>query len=94
MDRKRFHGGLGVLSSRRGISRGRRPPPGLASGKLQSHGVTFKIEGMLQLYPSTSIELVAKKTINSFLNKKPHHLKPTYTNQQEALDLAYFLIHN
>lgn len=66
----------------------------LSSGKLQSHGVTFKIEGMLQLYPSKAIEIVAKKTINSYLKKNPHGLTPDYTNQQDALDLAYFLLYN
>lgn len=66
----------------------------LATGRSASHGVSFKIEAVLQLYPAKSIELVSSKTINTFVKKHPHDMNTKYNNQIESLNLAYFLIKN
>jgi Protein of unknown function (DUF3010) len=64
----------------------------LATGRNASHGISFKIEAVLQLYLTKSIELVSSKTINTFVKKHPHDMTTKYNNQIESLNLAYYLI--
>jgi Protein of unknown function (DUF3010) len=66
----------------------------LSTGKLASSGISFKIEAVLQLYQAKPIELIALTTINSFLKKDKHNLQARKKNQENSLNLAFYLIKN
>jgi hypothetical protein len=56
--------------------------------------VSFKLEGIIQLYDETKIEFVWPQTITAFLKKHPCSFKPKHKYQQEAFDVAFYLINS
>ncbi|TDE08178.1 DUF3010 family protein [Dyadobacter psychrotolerans] len=62
------------------------------SGPFASSPLTFKIEGIIQLYQKVTVELVSSKTVKAFLKKKENEIAPKFKYQTNALNLAFYLI--
>lgn len=54
--------------------------------------VSFKLEGIIQLYDNANIEFIWPQTITAYKKKKSITTTPKYVYQQEAYDVAYYLI--
>ena len=67
-----------------------RSPNG--KGIHASSPISFKIEGIIQLYDKADVILVKPQTISAFFKKNELGLKPTYTYQTDSLKLAYHYI--
>lgn len=61
-------------------------------GKMAPSPVSFKLEGIIQLYDKVPIEFVAPQTLQAFLKKNPSAISPKNKYQQDAFDLAYLLL--
>lgn len=65
-----------------------------SSGKFSASPVTYKIEGLIQLYERKSMRFVDPRSIAALKKKKGYEAKCQFSYQQKAADVAYFLIHN
>lgn len=63
-------------------------------GLMSPSPVSFKLEGIIQLYEKTQIELVSKKTIDAYLKKNEKEITAEKILQNDSFDLAYYLIKN
>lgn len=54
--------------------------------------ISFKLEGIIQLYEKIEIEFIWPQTITAFKKKNESSLLSNHKYQQEAFDIAYFLI--
>jgi len=63
-------------------------------GKFAGGAISFKLEGILQLYPNCDILLIPATTIKSFNRKKEMELLPRFKYQENSLLLAWYLINN
>ncbi|MDQ0477100.1 DUF3010 family protein [Chryseobacterium sp. MDT2-18] len=63
-------------------------------GLMSPSPVSFKLEGIIQLYEKTEIELVSKKTIDAYLKKNEKEITAEKILQNDSFDLAYYLIKN
>jgi len=63
-------------------------------GLMSPSPVSFKLEGVIQLYEKTQIELVSKKTIDAYLKKNEKEITAEKILQNDSFDLAYYLIKN
>lgn len=63
-----------------------------AGGKLSPSPVSFKLEGIIQLYTKVSIDFVWSQTISAY--KKKNDVFPSSKNkyQQDAYDVAFYLL--
>lgn len=66
----------------------------IPSGRMSSHGLSYKIEGLIQLYESCPVEVISLKTVIAYVDKNPHSLECEKKNQESALQLAYYLSKN
>jgi hypothetical protein len=65
-----------------------------ASGRHAAGPITYKVEGLIQLYEGKSMKFVHHKSIAALKNKKEYEAKCKFAYQQQAADVAYYLIHN
>jgi hypothetical protein len=65
-----------------------------ASGKRSAGAITYKVEGLIQLYQGKNMKFVHHKSIAALKNKKKYEAKCKFAYQQQAADVAYYLIHN
>ena len=63
-------------------------------GRFSSAPISFKVEGLIQLYPAVHVELISPATVRSFIKKNAIPINPTFKYQQNALNLAFYLIAN
>lgn len=63
-------------------------------GMMAPSPVSFKLEGIIQLYDKVEIEFVAPQTTKAFLKKNPCPLLPSKKKQQDAFDVAYYLLNS
>ncbi len=61
-------------------------------GHFASGGTTFKLEGLLQLYPAYDITLVAPVVLRQYVKDHRPVLTPRYNYQKNAYLLARFLL--
>ncbi|SRR6266542_2215835 len=61
-------------------------------GRLAPSPVSFKLEGIMQLYTKKNIEFMWPQTISAYLKKEPIALKAENKYQQDALHAAYIII--
>ncbi len=61
-------------------------------GKYSPSPVSFKLEGIIQLYTKVGLEFISSQTISAY--KKKNGVFPTSKNkyQQDAYDIAYYLL--
>ena len=61
-------------------------------GKLAASPISFKLEGIMQLYEKTEIELIWKQTTNAYFKKNPKPDSANHNYQQDAYNLATYMI--
>jgi hypothetical protein len=64
-----------------------------AKGTMAPSPVSFKLEGIIQLYSKKDIELVWPQTLVAHYKKNPSGT-PNHTYQQDAFDLAHYISKN
>jgi hypothetical protein len=70
----------------------RNPKPAKGFQKdnnFSSSPISFKIEGLIQLYDKASITLIKPQTITAYFRKYELPFEPKYTYQSDALKIAY-----
>jgi hypothetical protein len=65
-----------------------------ASGKHSAGPITYKVEGLIQLYEGQRMQFVHHKSIAALKNRKHYEVKCKFAYQKQAADVAYYLIHN
>lgn len=63
-----------------------------ATGKYAPSAISFKIEGLIQLYDKAKIFFTKPQTIAAYFKKNSIELIPSYSYQTDALKLAYHYI--
>lgn len=61
-------------------------------GMFTSGPISFKIEGLIQLYPHKDIILVSPNTLRKFDKDNSPEIKPTYKYQKDSYLLALYLL--
>jgi hypothetical protein len=61
-------------------------------GERAPSPVSFKLEGIIQLYGKLEIELVWKQTTIAYFKKNQRKTSPKTKYQEDAFDVAYYLI--
>jgi len=66
----------------------------IASGRAlrASSPISFKLEGIIQLYEKIKVEFIWPQTISPFIRKNAPDFAPKNKYQEDALNLAFFLI--
>lgn len=65
---------------------------GKAKGRMAPSPVSFKLEGLIQLYDRIEVEFVWPQTISAFAKKNPIALTADKKYQQDALEVAFMLL--
>jgi len=61
-------------------------------GRFAASPISFKIEGLIQVFPNMKIEFVAPATLRAYFKKKENPIEPKYSYQKDACDLAFYLL--
>ncbi len=61
-------------------------------GRFAASSITFKIEGLIQLYPSVEVDFVAPATLSAYFKKNTNSIVPKYSYQKAANGLAFYLL--
>ena len=61
-------------------------------GNFASGGTTFKLEGLLQLYPQTDVAIVPPVRLRQFSKEHRPVLRPRFSYQKNAYLLACYLL--
>jgi hypothetical protein len=56
--------------------------------------ISFKLEGVIQLYEKVDIQFIWPQSLKPFLKKNTKSVIANYKYQEDALDVAYYLIKN
>jgi hypothetical protein len=56
--------------------------------------ISFKLEGVIQLYEKVEVEFIWPKSLQSFLKKNPKPISANFKYQDDALEVAYYLLKN
>jgi len=62
-----------------------------AKGQRTPSPISFKLEGIIQLYDKLEIEIVWPQTTIAYFKKNPKTTKAKNKYQEDAFDVAYFL---
>ncbi len=63
-------------------------------GRFAASPITFKIEGLIQLYQNKEIEFISQASIRAFYKKNTNPVNPKYSYQKVANGFAYYLLEN
>jgi len=63
-------------------------------GRFAASPYSFKLEGIIQLYPKKLMEFVTPQALTSYFKKNELPLSPSFSYQEKAMKLAYFLGNN
>jgi len=61
-------------------------------GSMSPSPISFKLEGIIQLYNSLEVEIIWKQSINAYFKKNTKTLSANNKYQEDAFDIAYYLI--
>jgi len=61
-------------------------------GHFASGGITFKLEGLLQLYPQTDVTIVPAAALRQFVKERRPVLTPRFSYQKNAFLMARYLL--
>ncbi len=62
-------------------------------GTFASSGTTFKMEGLIQLYPHRPVTIVPSQALRIFAKEQQTPISPRFAYQKNAYLLARFLLH-
>jgi hypothetical protein len=65
---------------------------GEAKGRMAPSPFSFKLEGLFQLYTRKDVELVWPQTLSAYFKKTPRTLTPDKKFQEDAFNMAYYLL--
>ncbi len=60
--------------------------------KFPPSPISFKLEGLIQMYKEKEIEFIAPQSIRAFLKKKQNTFNPKYSYQKSCSDLTFYLL--
>lgn len=63
-----------------------------ARGERAPSPISFKLEGIIQLYDKLDVQLISKLTLIAHFKKNPCGVVAKHKYQQDAFDLAYYLM--
>jgi hypothetical protein len=63
-------------------------------GRFKSAPLSFKVEGLIQIYEKLEIEFVPLISISTYFKKNDFNLQTEHNYQERAAKLAYFLVSN
>lgn len=61
-------------------------------GRFKSSPISFKLEGLLQIYEKTEIEFIPPQTLTAYYKKHPFPIVVQHNYQENAAKLANYLI--
>ncbi|PWH85400.1 DUF3010 family protein [Brumimicrobium oceani] len=61
-------------------------------GNFAASPISFKIEGLIQMYTKVDIQFVAPPTLRAFYKKNENSFSPKYAYQKASNDLAFYLL--
>ena len=61
-------------------------------GTFAASPISFKIEGLIQMYKSNDVEFIAPATLRAFYKKNENNFTPKYAYQKASNDLAFYLL--
>lgn len=61
-------------------------------GRFAASSVTFKIEGLIQLYPNCEVEFVSPASLKAYYKNNSNSIVPKYSYQKAANGLAFYLL--
>jgi hypothetical protein len=61
-------------------------------GPFASGGLTFKIEGLIQLYPRGSVEIIPTQQLREYAKDTPAMIKARYAYQKNAYEAARYIL--
>jgi indole-3-glycerol phosphate synthase len=64
-----------------------------AKGRMTPSPISFKLEGIIQLYEKKEIQLISALTTNAYFKKHQQTIVPKNKYQQDAFDIAYYIMH-
>jgi len=64
------------------------------NGDFAGGSVSFKMEGLIQLYKNKNMRLISWRTVQAFRKKTNLGIKPQYNYQDKAFWLAVYLLEN
>lgn len=62
-----------------------------SKGRFKSASISFKLEGLLQLYDKVEIEFISPHTLTAFYKKNPFPITIQHKYQETAAKLANYL---
>jgi len=62
------------------------------SGKFSGGAVSFKIEGLIQIYEKNNVELISPRTLRKFQKEKLPAITPQCKYQEDSCLLAHYLL--
>lgn len=62
------------------------------SGKFSGGAVSFKIEGLIQIYEKNNVELISPRTLKKFQKEKSPVITPQCKYQKDSCLLAHYLL--
>lgn len=70
-----------------------KPPTGFQKEKnFSASPISFKIEGLIQIYEKANVTLIKPQTLTAYFKKNELPLKPKYTYQTDAMKIAYHFL--
>lgn len=60
--------------------------------KFPPSPISFKLEGLIQMYKDTKIEFIAPQSIQAFLKKNENSFKAKYAYQKASSELGFYLL--
>jgi hypothetical protein len=63
-------------------------------GRFAASPISFKLEGLIQVFPNVEIDFVAPATLRAFYKKNENPIEPKYSYQADANNLGYYLMVN
>ena len=63
-----------------------------SKGHYSASPISFKIEGLIQTYPTIEIEFISPQTLSAYYKKNEFSLKEMHNYQIPALQLAYYIL--
>lgn len=66
----------------------------ISKGQFSSSGISFKLEGLIQSYKQTPVELISPKTLAAYYKKNDQTIQPQHKYQSSACSLAFYVLHS
>jgi len=62
------------------------------SGDYAAGALSFKVEGLIQIYPNKTVEIINSASIRAYIKKNLNNVTAKFKYQEKALNLCLFLM--